>query len=153
MTSYLMSYLTSYLTSSLCKGFGIVTSIRKLHCNFSWSENKVHTVSHCRAMPRACTFCNSKTGNFRFPKNEERRTIWRLAIPRQKHPGTQWYGYLWKALAWYVWASTCEWRVNIGLVMMIRHQFLMFQNQCSRQRLLHLGKHPTRPDNWLCKTR
>ena len=37
-------------------------------------------------MPRACTFCGSKTGNFRFPKTEEWRLKWRAAIPRQNIP-------------------------------------------------------------------
>lgn len=37
-------------------------------------------------MPRACTFCGNKTGNFRFPKDEDWREKWRAAIPRTNIP-------------------------------------------------------------------
>ena len=37
-------------------------------------------------MPRACTFCGNKTGNFRFPKDEEWKVKWRAAIPRSNIP-------------------------------------------------------------------
>ena len=37
-------------------------------------------------MTRCCTFCGAKTGNYRFPKDEELKRKWRAAIPRQDIP-------------------------------------------------------------------